>query len=107
MISVTPAAADAIRTLAAEQDKQDTGLRVMIVGGGCSGLTYAMGFEDAEQEGDEIIESEGLKIFVDVASQMYLDGTTIDFVEQYGHGGFQFDNPNPLVQHTCGCSGSH
>ena len=80
------------------------GVRVMVVGGGCSGLTYDMDFEHETREGDTVVEHEGVKVFVDPMSLAYLEGTRIDFIETFSYAGFQFDNPN--AQKGCGCGKS-
>ena len=83
MLHLTTAAAEKIRDMAVEHDSSDAGIRVMVVGGGCSGLSYDMDFETAAQEGDEVFESEGVKLYVDPMSIAYLDGTKIDYVQTF------------------------
>lgn len=104
MINLTPAAEEKIHNMAQEHQVSNTGVRVMVVGGGCSGLTYDMDFEEAHQDGDEVYESGDVKIYVDPMSQAYLDGTSIDYVETFSFSGFHFDNPN--AQKSCGCGSS-
>lgn len=81
-----------------------SGIRVMIVGGGCSGLTYDMDFETEEREGDQVFETHGVKLFIDPMSYAYLEGTDIDYVETFSFSGFHFNNPN--AQKSCGCGSS-
>jgi len=104
MITVTETAANRIRNMAINNDAPDSGVRIMVVGGGCSGLTYDMDFETKSQEGDQVFENSGVKVFVDSMSYAYLEGTEIDFVESFSFSGFHFNNPN--AQKSCGCGSS-
>ena len=104
MLHLTTAAADKIRDMAVEHDSSDAGIRVMVVGGGCSGLSYDMDFETETREGDEVFESEGVKLYVDPMSIAYLDGTKIDYVQTFKFSGFHFENPNSSK--SCGCGSS-
>ena len=104
MITVTETAANRIRNMAIDNHAPDSGVRIMIVGGGCSGLTYDMDFETKSQEGDQVFENAGVKVFVDSMSYAYLEGTEIDFVESFSFSGFHFNNPN--AQKSCGCGSS-
>ncbi|MFA3783078.1 iron-sulfur cluster insertion protein ErpA [Melioribacteraceae bacterium 4301-Me] len=80
------------------------GLRISVKGGGCSGLTYQLGFDNQQNEGDTIIEKSGLKLFVDGKSLFYLTGTVLDFSDGLNGKGFIFNNPN--AKRTCGCGES-
>lgn len=80
------------------------GLRVGVQGGGCSGLTYKLGFDAEVKEGDTILEKDGLKLFVDAKSLFYLMGCTLDFSDGLNGKGFVFNNPN--ASKTCGCGES-
>ena len=100
----TPAAVRKIQEMAARENLDGHGVRVMVVGGGCSGFTYDMDFENEQREGDQVFEFDGLKIYVDPMSFQYLDGTTVDYVESFSFSGFTFDNPN--ARRTCGCGSS-
>ena len=82
----------------------DVGLRVGVKGGGCSGLTYSMGFDHEYREGDTIIEQDDIKIYVDGKSLFYLMGTELDFSDGLNGKGFVFNNPN--AKKTCGCGES-
>ena len=104
MVTVTEAAINRIRSMAIGNDTPDSGVRLMIVGGGCSGLTYDMDFETDAQEGDQVFEDEGVRVFVDPMSYVYLKGTEIDFIESFSFSGFRFNNPN--AQKNCGCGSS-
>ena len=77
---------------------------VAVVGGGCSGFQYAMNLERQGREGDDVLEIDGFKVFVDPQSMLYLDGTEIDYIETTQAAGFQFKNPN--VSGSCGCGES-
>ena len=104
MITVTEAAAAKIRLMADEHEMNEHGVRVMVVGGGCSGLSYDMDFESEEKEGDSVFADHGLQVFVDPMSLQYLEGTNIDYVEKFSFSGFHFDNPN--AKKSCGCGSS-
>lgn len=104
-ISVTKKAANQIKQIMAENNvPENSGLRVGVKGGGCSGLQYTMGFEESSKESDTIIEQEGVKLFVDGKSLFYLSGTVLDFTDGLNGRGFVFDNPN--AKKTCGCGES-
>lgn len=83
---------------------ENYGLRISVKGGGCSGLTYQLGFDEKAKEGDTVIEKENLKIFVDGKSLFYLTGTILDFSDGLNGRGFIFKNPN--AKRTCGCGES-
>ncbi|MBI4459012.1 MAG: iron-sulfur cluster assembly accessory protein [Acidobacteria bacterium] len=90
-----------------QQDPMPAGLRIGVVGGGCSGFSYSMMFEENRQDElgmDKVFEFDGLKVFVDQASLLYLDNTEIDYIETLEGSGFKFSNPN--VKSTCGCGSS-
>jgi len=88
-----------------ENNVPDTyGLRIGVKGGGCSGLTYSLGFDGVQKEGDTVIEYNGVKLFVDGKSLFYLSGTELDFTDGLNGKGFIFNNPNAAK--TCGCGES-
>lgn len=101
-ISLSDKASDKIKRLL-EDAPDKTGLRIKVVGGGCSGLQYKMDL-DCERAGDKTFEREGAKIFVDRKSFLYLNGTELDFSDDLMHAGFRLQNPN--VKRSCGCGAS-
>lgn len=104
-ITLTERAAHEIKALLQEQGIPNASLRVWVAGGGCSGLQYQMAIDDAEPEEDDLIfESHGVRIYVDNLSIQYMDGSSIDYVEDMLGGGFKIDNPNAVT--TCGCGSS-
>ncbi len=104
IITLTQTATEKLKEVIAKHSKPVTGLRLAVTGGGCSGFQYAMNLELDSREGDEVLEVDGFKVFVDEQSMLYLDGTQIDFVETTQGAGFKFNNPN--VTSTCGCGES-
>ena len=105
LIEVTNAAEDRIRQLLSRDGKLEThGLRLKVVGGGCSGLRYELSFDDAVSEIDTTLESGDVKVIVDEKSALYLVGTTLDFVDGLQESGFKMLNPN--AKNTCGCGES-
>ncbi len=104
-IAVTENAASEIKSIMLENQIDDKfGLRVGIKGGGCSGFTYSLGFDNEVKESDTIIEDKGVKIIVDGKSLFYLMGTELDFSGGLNGKGFVFNNPN--ANKTCGCGES-
>jgi iron-sulfur cluster assembly protein len=103
-LELTPEAVMKVREILDQQEPKPLGLRVSVVGGGCSGFSYQMNFENQTNGIDKTYEFEGLKVFVDRASLMYLKGTKIDYIETLEGSGFKFENPN--VKTTCGCGSS-
>ena len=103
-LGVSDKAVDAIRAALAKRGTPDAALRVGIKGGGCSGFSYSMAFETNPGMLDKTYNFEGLKVFVDQASLLYLDGAEVDYVESLEGSGFKFNNPN--VKSTCGCGSS-
>jgi iron-sulfur cluster assembly protein len=106
MLTLTVKAVEQVKEAIASQDvpEEYNGVRVAVVGGGCSGFQYAMRLEGESREGDQIVDVDGFKVYVDEQSSLYLDGTQIDFVETPRGSGFRFNNPN--VSGTCGCGES-
>ncbi len=101
MITLTESAANRVKTLLS--DKEETGLRAAVQGGGCSGFTYKLLF-DNKKEGDRVIMDRDVEIYLDSKSFLYLMGTEIDFVDELNQSGFKFVNPN--AKRTCGCGES-
>jgi iron-sulfur cluster assembly accessory protein len=104
MINVSSAAASKITELLAEEQKQTSGLRVFVQGGGCSGFQYGLMIEETGGDDDQVFESNGVKLYVDPISIRYLKGAEVDFVETVTGGGFTIKNPNATS--TCGCGSS-
>ena len=104
MVTITDRAAEKIRDiLEAEGPEGADGLRVRVVGGGCSGLQYKVAMT-AEKKGDKIFEHQGSRVYIDRRSFLYLSGTQVDYGDDLQGAGFQFNNPN--VSKTCGCGES-
>ena len=106
MVNLTETAAKKITDLRLEEGKPESGLRLPVVGGGCSGMSYELGWDDAAAEDDSVIESHGVRVLVDSKSAPYLAGSEIDYVDNNMLGaGFAIKNPN--VKSSCGCGASH
>lgn len=104
-INITPKAINQIkRTMADSSIPAGYGLRVGVKGGGCSGLSYTLGFDEKAKDGDTVIEEDGVKLFIDGKSLFYISGMTLDFTDGLNGRGFVFDNPNATK--TCGCGSS-
>ena len=104
IINVTEAAAGKIRELLVEEGKAESGLRVFVQGGGCSGFQNGLMIEESGGVGDQLFESNGVRLFVDPVSISYLKGAEVDFVDTITGGGFTIKNPNATS--TCGCGSS-
>jgi iron-sulfur cluster assembly accessory protein len=104
MIRLTEKAVEKVQEILGSQEPKPSGLRIAVVGGGCSGFSYSMAFENTPNMLDKTYSFDGLKVFVDQASMMYLDGAEVDYVETFEGSGFKFSNPN--VKSTCGCGSS-
>ena len=105
MLALTGSATEEVKRLIGLENKPNLGLRVGVKGGGCSGLSYVLGLEEATpKQYDTVLEQDGVKILVDAKSHLYLDGTTIDFKNAVMGGGFQFNNP--AAKKSCGCGSS-
>ncbi|MGH7163459.1 MAG: HesB/IscA family protein [Planctomycetota bacterium] len=105
-ITITDHAARKAKELLEREGKTFTnpGLRVKVVGGGCSGLSYQLAFDDGPKAGDEVFEHDGFRVFVDKKSLLYLNGSQLDYSEGLSGAGFRFSNPN--VKGSCGCGES-
>ncbi len=101
---VTPLAVTKIKDILTARNLEGYALRVFVSGGGCSGLQYGMAFESQADETDTRVEMDGISLLVDSVSLPYLQGATIDFVEDLMSGGFRIDNPNAVS--SCGCGNS-
>ncbi len=104
MLTLTPAAKAQVQKLLARADHPNTALRVFVSPGGCSGLSYGMQLDDQEQEGDTLIQEDGVRVVVDEMSAMYLTGAQIDFADALMGGGFNIQNPNAVKSCACGHS---
>ena len=104
IINVTESAAGKIRELLVEEGKAESGLRVFVQGGGCSGFQYGLMIEESGGVGDQVFESHGVRLFVDPVSLSYLKGAEVDFVDTITGGGFTIKNPSATS--TCGCGSS-
>ena len=102
-VSVTERAAARIKELAATENREGQGLRVKVVGGGCSGLQYKVDL-DVPKGTDKIFEKDGAKVLIDMKSLLYLTGTELDYKDELMQSGFVFQNPN--VKKSCGCGAS-
>ena len=104
MITVTDSAAKKVKELVEAEGNNELALRVAVRPGGCSGFSYSMAFENSPGMLDKTYSFDGLKVFVDQASLLYLDGAQVDYVESLEGSGFKFNNPN--TKSTCGCGSS-
>jgi iron-sulfur cluster assembly accessory protein len=103
-VVLTPTAIAKVKEIMGQQTPVPAGLRVGVVGGGCSGFSYSMSFENNAGMMDKTFTVDGIKLFVDATSAMYLNGCQVDYVETLEGAGFKFENPN--VKSTCGCGSS-
>jgi iron-sulfur cluster assembly protein len=104
-IMLTKKAEDKVKEILAEQGEPFAGLRIQVVGGGCSGFSYRMGFDKSfSDQSDAIFEFDGLKVFVDRQSLLYMDGAEVDYIDGLHGSGFKFNNPNSTG--SCGCGSS-
>ena len=103
MLTLTPSAVDKVKAILTERGEEG-GLRIAVVGGGCSGFQYQMSLDKAANADDQVLEMDGLRIFVDTRSLLYLNGTRVDYVDGLTGSGFKFENPNS--KGSCGCGES-
>jgi iron-sulfur cluster assembly accessory protein len=102
---LTKKAEEKVREIMSEQPEPYAGLRIQVVGGGCSGFQYRMGFDkNFNDQSDAVFEFDGLKVFVDKQSLLYMEGAEVDYVEGLHGAGFKFNNPNSTG--SCGCGSS-
>ncbi|MFQ5475714.1 MAG: iron-sulfur cluster insertion protein ErpA [Nitrosopumilus sp.] len=104
MITVTTKAAEKIKEFMKEEAEAPEYLRVYVQGGGCSGLSYGMGFEKAPEEDDIVMEESGVKLLVDSYSVDHLQGANVDYIESLMGSGFKINNPNVTKSCSCGHS---
>lgn len=103
-VTLTPKAVEMVKEAIQKEGLAGWGIRIGVVGGGCSGFQYSMDFEKEPKDGDVNLEQDGVHVFVDPMSSMYLQGVTIDYVIGLQGAGFKFNNPNART--TCGCGSS-
>jgi len=101
IVRLMPAAVKKIKSMMERDDKQGSGLRVGVITGGCSGLSYDMRFQKESYDNDNIFEQDGIKIFINPESVSHLQGIEIDYVDTLKESGFQYRNPN--ANSSCGC----
>ncbi len=104
MITMTPSAAQRIREVLEREGKSECSVRLGVAGGGCSGMSYKMEFDNKEKPGDEVFELDGIRVLVDLKSYLYLNGTELDYEVGLLAGGFKFRNPN--IKRSCACGES-
>ena len=104
-ITLTEKAKDKVKEILLDQPETFAGLRIQVVGGGCSGFQYRMGFDkNFNDQNDSVFEFDGLRVFIDKSSLLYMDGAEVDYIEGLHGAGFKFNNPN--VSGSCGCGSS-
>lgn len=104
-ITLTKKAEDKVKEILLDQPEPFAGLRIQVVGGGCSGFQYRMGFDkNFNDQNDAVFEFDGLKVFIDKSSLLYMDGAEVDYIDGLHGAGFKFNNPN--VTGSCGCGSS-
>ena len=104
IVTLTDKAANKVKQLLKKENKEEYGLRVGIVMGGCSGYTYDIGLEKAPKENDILLEEKGIRIFMSPESVAFMKGSTVDYIDSLQNAGFKISNPN--VKTTCGCGHS-
>ena len=103
-LTLTDHAAEMVKDLIAQQERDDLALRVYVAGGGCSGLQYGMALDENVEEDDQVFETQGVKVVVDSMSMRYIAGSTVDYITTGMGGGFKVENPNATG--GCGCGSS-
>lgn len=103
-LSLSELAVEKVKETMSKQGISEGGLRVSVVGGGCSGFQYSLGLDANVRDDDIVVEQDGVKLFVDPTSQQYVHGTMLDYVNGLHGAGFKFVNPN--ASRTCGCGSS-
>ena len=104
VVELTEAAAVQVKTMMEHNGEEDAYLRVGVQGGGCSGLTYGLGFEEEPAQTDDVYEQHGVKIVIAKMDAPILEGTVVDFKQSLMGGGFTINNPNAIA--SCGCGSS-
>jgi iron-sulfur cluster assembly protein len=101
-ITLTQSAANAVREIMNQKNLQGYSLRLFISGGGCSGYQYGLALDNRNRSDDTVIETDGMKLIVDEVSIKYLQGATVDYVDDSTDNGFRIANPNPISTCSCG-----
>lgn len=104
MLTLSSTAATKVKEFLGQHGKPEAGLRVRVIGGGCSGYQYQLALDETPSQDDKVYEQDGVKMFVDARSILYLEGTEIDYVDDIMGSGFRFNNPN--AKGSCGCGES-
>ncbi len=104
VVDLTSSAQEHVLNLMKREKKEGSILRISVVGGGCSGLSYKMAFEAQPADGDSVIQYQGLQVVVDPRSALFLKGITVDYVDGLNGSGFTYSNPN--AKKSCGCGTS-
>ena len=104
LVTITSKAAEKIKEFMIEEKEKPEFLRIYVQGGGCSGLSYGMGFEKEAEEDDLVIEENGVKVIIDSMSQDHLKGANVDYIESLMGSGFKINNPNVTKSCSCGSS---
>jgi len=104
MLQLTDTAVKKVKELIAAEKKDGFGLRIGVRGGGCAGFEYSLNFDNEQRDNDQILEFDGLKVYVDAMSNMYLEEVSIDYVDTLQGSGFKIDNPKATG--SCGCGHS-
>lgn len=104
IVTLTDSAVSRVKEMMAQEEDDNLFLRIGVKGGGCTGLSYGMGFDNEINEDDQQFEEQGIKVVIDSESVPVLKGTVIDFKQNMMGGGFAIDNPNAIA--SCGCGSS-
>ena len=104
MITLTPKAATEVKKIMSQENDNTLALRVGVQGGGCSGLSYFLSLDKDQRADDHVLECNGVKVYLDSKSALYLEGAEVDYTDGLQGSGFTFKNPN--AQRSCGCGHS-
>lgn len=104
VITITPAAVEELKRLIGQEKEDNLFVRIGVTSGGCSGMAYAMEFDNEPKEGDREFDFDGLPVRIELAAMMYIKGATVDYKGGLLGGGFTFENPN--AKRSCGCGTS-
>ena len=104
IINLTKSAQEHVLRLMKREQKENAALRVSVQTGGCSGMSYKLGFEDQSKDGDKVLNFDGLNVFIDAKSALFLKGITVDYVDGLNGAGFTYENPNAKAKCGCGTS---